>query len=449
MIIEKVKILIIDDNDSFRNACAEYLKYADFDVTSTDNAETGLKLCNKNVFKIVFVDYKMPGLDGIEFLLKLKEKTPDVDVVIITGYATIEMAVEAIKHGAYDYIPKPFHPDKLKAVIDKILEKNKLLNKKQSKALSLDLNGTPFQIIGNSPRMQEIFTLVQKVAPSDSTILILGESGTGKELIAKAIHANSHRRKKMFYTMDCGSLVESLFESELFGHVKGSFTGAIATKHGSMELAHGGTFFFDEIGNISNNVQAKILRAIQEKEIRRVGSTTTIPVDVRVISATNLDLRNAVEKGTFREDLYYRISVVPIYLPPLRERKEDIPLLIDYFIKNQNVNQKTQIDEMAPDAQELFMQYNWPGNIRELENAIERAILIEESPQITLQSLPKQIREFHDSKKRSFLSLSAVEKEHIINILTQTKWNISKAAKILEIDRKSLYAKIKKYQISR
>jgi DNA-binding NtrC family response regulator len=442
-----IKILLIDDDDVFRNACQRILQDAGYPVIEASTGEEGLQRLNDEKPNLVFVDFKMPGMNGLEFLRLLRPRALEADVVMITGYASIEMAVEAIKMGAYDYIPKPFYPDKLLAIVRKIGEKQRIL-KKAKGVLKSDFNGASLSIIGRSQAMQDIFGLVMKVAPTDSTVLIMGESGTGKELIAKAIQSNSLRRKKPFYTMDCGSLVETLFESELFGHEKGSFTGAVATKHGAFELAHGGTFFFDEIGNISLNVQAKILRAIQEKEIRRVGSATTIRVDVRVIAATNKDLRRATEEGTFREDLFYRISVIPVYLPALRDRSEDIPLLVEHFIEKYNSRRHEKIVKVSDEVMELFMKYRWPGNVRELENTIERAFVIEDTDTITESSLPPHLVRRPEGDSGIKPTLESVEKNHIEKVLHENQWNISLTARQLGIDRKTLYDKIKKFRLN-
>jgi DNA-binding NtrC family response regulator len=452
ILMSKTHVLIVDDDDTIRNGCQLLLKNEGYSVVATSDPREGLRLVKEKNFPIVFVDYKMPKMTGIEFLRQIRQQNPNTDVVMITGFASIEMAIDAIRLGAYDYIPKPFMPDKILAVVAKLKEKHALLSGQGQGTLSLEFDGKPIVIIGKSPVMQELFRMIGKVAPTDSTVLIYGESGTGKELVAKAIHANSGRSQKAFYTMDCGSLVESLFESELFGHVKGSFTGATATKHGAFELANGGTFFFDEIGNISLNIQAKILRAIQEREIKRIGDTKPIAVDVRVIAATNLDLRRAVEEGIFREDLYYRLSVIPIRLPALRERKGDIPLLTEYFIEKHSRRKGMHtVKSISAEALGAMQNYSWPGNVREMENVIERAVIIEESEEISLSSLPGYLRKTKEKDEKNDdlkqLPLAEIEKEHIGKVLGATKRNISQTAKILGIDRKTLYDKIKKYDL--
>jgi len=445
-----LKILVVDDDESIRISFKQVLAKDGHQATIVENGNLALEQVKKNQFDLAFVDLKMPGIDGIEVLKQIRNLSHKTDVVIITGFGTVATAVEAMKYGAYDYIQKPFPVETIRQVINKIVEKRAILKDVRSKQLKFDRNGQIETIIGESPRMLEVYDLVQKVAPTDSTVLITGETGTGKELIAKAIHFNSLRKNKPFLTVDCSSLVETLFESELFGHVKGSFTGAIATKHGSFELANGGSFFFDEIGNISLNIQAKILRAIQEREIKRVGATETIKVDVRVIAATNTNLRQSVEDGTFREDLFYRISVIPIHLPPLRERKEDIIPLAKHFLDKYNQRRSKALKGFSSRAKEIFLNYNWQGNVRELENVVERAVVIEDADEVTVASLPSHIRgaeNLSEPPDQEIKSLGQLEKEHIIRTLKATDGNRSKTARLLGIDRKTLYDKIKRYGI--
>jgi len=444
----EAKILVVDDDEMYRQTYSMILSRAGYDVSEAADGKSGLAKFKSGDYEIVFVDYRMPDMDGIEFLRQARALNQTIDIVLITAFASIKNAVEAIKLGAFDYLDKPTSREKLLSLIERIIERRKLLHGAAHKALNLTLDDDDNNIIGESPKMREIFGVISKIAPTDSTVLILGESGVGKEVLAKAIHANSLRKSKPFFTMDCGTLVESLVESELFGHTKGSFTGASATKRGAFELAHTGTFFFDEIGNISTNVQAKVLRAIQEKEIRRVGGTDTIHVDVRIIAATNLDLYAAVKEGRFREDLYYRLSVIPIYLPPLRERRQDIPLLTEHFIRRYgNKRRGRPIKSITDRALDALVNYHWPGNIRELQNAIERAMVIEEDSVIHRSSLPLQTRGESQAVVDELRSLRDVEKAHIENVLHFTEYNISRAARILQIDRKTLYDKIKKYDL--
>ena len=452
MVINGLKILVADDDESIRYSLNKVFEKENHKSVLVEDGMRALEVMEENSFDLAFIDLKMPKIGGMDVLRSIRKNHPKTDVVIITGYSTVETAVKAIKYGAYDYIPKPFSLESIRQILEKIVKKNGILNTASSQPLKFNRDGQVETIIGESPRMTEVYELVQKVAPTDSTVLITGETGTGKELIAKAIHFNSLRKDKPFLTVDCSSLVETLFESELFGHVRGSFTGAVATKHGSFELANGGTFFFDEIGNISLNIQAKILRAIQEREIKRVGATETIKVDVRVIAATNKNLRQAVEEGAFREDLFYRISVIPIHLPSLKERKVDVMSLANHFLAKYNQKRKRDFQGFSPSAKKIFMDYSWPGNVRELENVIERAVVIEDYHEITASSLPSHLQNIKNDvieKKTDMQSLEQMERNHILNVLEQTSWNRSKSALILGIDRKTLYDKIKKYNLKK
>jgi len=449
MVTAKPKILVADDDEVIRISFQQLLNKEEVETEIVENGKCALEVLSQQKFDLAFVDLMMPEMGGMEILKIIRENYPLTKVVVITGFGTINNAVDAMKHGAVDFIQKPFTPNQIRDILKLYLYKRKK-STASLKQLQFSRDGQIETIIGVSPLMGEIYDLVLKVAPTDSTVLITGETGTGKELIAKAIHFNSLRKDKPFLTVDCCSLVETLFESELFGHVKGSFTGATATKHGSFELANGGTFFFDEIGNISLNIQAKILRAIQEREIKRVGDTETIKVDVRVIAATNKDLKKAVEEGAFREDLFYRLSVIPIHLPSLRERTEDIIPLAEHFLEKYNQKRKKSLAGFRDDVKELFLKYHWPGNVRELENVVERAVVIEDDKVITLSSLPSHIRNLGRSRKivgAKLKSLDELEKEHIQSVLKETNWNRSKAARILGIDRKTLYEKLRRYEI--
>ncbi|MEE4310926.1 MAG: sigma-54 dependent transcriptional regulator [candidate division KSB1 bacterium] len=452
MALKSFNILVADDEEIIRTGIQQILVKDGHKLFLAMDGIEALKKASECHIDIAFVDLKMPKKNGLEVLNEIKIKSPSTEVVIITGYATVETAVDAMKNGAYDYISKPFTPNTIRLVLQKIQEKHTLLTDSVKQDITLEFNDSHDVIVGSSVRMLQTYELIHKVAPTDSTILITGESGTGKELIAKAIHHNSLRRGKPFLTVDCGSLVETLFESELFGHIKGSFTGAVATKHGSFELAHKGSFFFDEISNISLSIQAKILRAIQEKEIKRVGATETIKVDVRVIAATNEDLRSLVEQGTFREDLFYRLSVIPIHLPPLRERKDDIIALTTHFLQKYNKRRDRNIRGISDRVRNLLLNYQWPGNVRELENVMERAVVIEDSDQITFSSLPGHIKN-EEMNTRGFEAsvrpLEEIEMDYISKALKMTNWNRSKTARLLGIDRKTLYDKIKKYNIQK
>jgi DNA-binding NtrC family response regulator len=373
---------------------------------------------------------------------------PGLTILIITGYPSIETAVKAIKLGAYDYVTKPFTPDVLRMAVNRALERKSLVTENQHLRQQLSMKNEDDTIIGQSESMHNLYELVRRTAPTDSTVLITGESGTGKELIARAIHDYSLRNEREFVTVDCSALVETLLESELFGHVKGSFTGAIQAKYGSFELANGGTFFFDEIGNLSLDIQAKLLRVIQEKEIKPVGGEKTIKIDVRIIAATNQDLRKAISQKSFREDLYYRLNVVPIHLPPLRDRKEDIPLLVNHFLKRYNKKREVPVTRVEPGTTKLLMSYDWPGNVRELENGIERALILEDGDALLPRCFPWLVEQGQmriPTGNGKIYGLEELEKEHIERVLGETKGHKGKTANLLGIDRKTLYQKIKKY----
>lgn len=446
----QANILVIDDQESMRDSCQQTLSRSGYCVETAENGEKGLEILKKTSHDLVILDLKMPGLNGLEVLGKIKEDDPEIVVVVITGHATIESAVEAMKKGAYDFIPKPFVPESLRVIVKRALNsreltlENVLLRNELKAGLGSDI------IIGSDKSMKAIEQLVKKVGPTDATVLITGQSGTGKEVIARAVHRCSDRNNKPFVAVDCGSLVESLFESELFGHVKGSFTGAVATKYGRFELANGGTLFFDEIGNVSLNVQTKLLRVLQEREITKVGNSQIVKVDVRIIAATNKDLSEAVKAGTFRDDLFYRLSVVPITLPPLCERRGDIPLLANNFLAKYNKKRGRNIKAISDRAMKALVEYDWPGNVRELENAIERAIVLTESDVIEpadllYYGLTVEASSEADSSKNK--RLVDVEKEHIMKTLRTFDGHKGKTAEALGVDRKTLRTKLRTYGI--
>jgi DNA-binding NtrC family response regulator len=448
---EPANILIIDDEESVRDSCTHALYKKGYRVKAAKDGNEGLKAFKEELFHLVLLDLKMPGLNGMEVLSKIKEENPETPVVIITGFASIESAVEAMKRGACDYLAKPFSPEELRVVVKKALESRKIYFENLSLREELESLTEFDMVIGKSDAMHRVMDIVKRVSVSDSTVLLTGESGTGKELLAREIHKHSFRKEAPFVVVDCGALVETLFESELFGHVKGSFTGAHQTKHGRFEVANGGTIFLDEISNISLNIQAKLLRVIQEREVSRIGSTKLIKVDVRILAATNENLADLVRKGKFREDLFYRLSVVPINLPPLRERKEDVPSLVDNFLKKYNKKAKKNIKKISPAVKKALMEYDWPGNIRELENTIERAVVLSRSNEIELEDLV-----YHgigssltplDPIGGNYKTLEGIEKDYIMLVLQAQHGNKSKTAKILGVDRKTLLAKIKKFNI--
>jgi DNA-binding NtrC family response regulator len=450
-VTDKGNILIIDDDPAIRDSCGQVLKRERYKVNEAQDGTEGLRLFKKESFDVVFLDLKLPGLDGMEVLSKIKEENPETPVVIITGYASIKSVVEAMNRGAFNYLAKPFSPEELRLVTDKALKSKKLFFENIYLRQELEKKAEFEMIVGKSRTMQEILDIVTRVAPTDSTVLISGESGTGKELLAHEFHNHSPRRNAPFVVVDCGALVETLFESELFGHVKGSFTGAHETKHGRFEVANGGTIFLDEISNISLNIQAKLLRVIQEREVTRIGSTKPIKVDVRILAATNENLADLVRKEKFREDLFYRLSVVPLHLPPLRERKEDIPLLVEHFLEKYNRRTRKNISSISPEVKKALMEYDWPGNIRELENTIERAVVLSKGNEIEVESLVYHgisagSSLFHPAGGK-FKTLEDIEKEYIKAVLQAQYGNKSKTAKILRIDRKTLMAKVRKYKI--
>jgi DNA-binding NtrC family response regulator len=443
-----MNILVIDDEEVIRDSCKQILSSDGYNVATAEDGEIGLKMMQENIYDILILDLKMPKMNGMEVLRIVKEKYPETIVIVITGYATVESAVEAMKLGAYDYIPKPFTLDEFRIIVQRAVEKKKLIAENVFLKEQLIVKDESEIIIGGNKKMREIFRLIKKVAPTDSTVLIYGESGTGKELIAKAIHHYSLRKDAPFVVVDCGSLAENLIESELFGHVKGSFTGAISTKYGRFEIANGGTIFLDEISNIGLETQRKLLRVIQEREIIKVGDTNPIKIDVRIISATNKDLKKEIKDGKFREDLFYRLNVVPIYLPPLRDRKDDIPALVNHFINKYCKKRKKKIPQISEDAMKILIEYDWPGNIRELENAIERVIVLTENNVIQASdfSFLKQTSNGLE-KNTKIKTIKEIEKEYIEKILKITNYQKSKTAKLLGIDRKTLYRKMKEYNI--
>ncbi len=448
---EKANILVIDDDESIRDSCSQVFKKDGNTVKTAKDGTDGLKLFTKEFFHVVLLDLKMPGPTGMEVLSKIKEENPATPVIIITGYATIESAVEAIKRGASDYLAKPFTPEQLRVVTNKALKSRKILLENIYLRGELKKKSEFDRIIGKSKAMKKVLDVVERVCSSESTVLITGESGTGKELLAREIHNHSPRKNAPFVVVDCGALVETLFESELFGHVRGSFTGAYETKHGRFEVANGGTIFLDEISNISLNIQANLLRVIQEREITRVGSTKPIKVNVRILAATNENLEDLVRNGKFREDLFYRLSVVPIHLPSLRERKEDIPLLLEHFLQKYNRITKKKINNISSEVKKALIGYDWPGNIRELENTIERAVVLSKGDEIELEDLMyhgiSSTPSLFHMVRGKYQTLDDIEKEYIKTVLLTHQGNQSKTAKILGIDRKTLWAKIKKYEI--
>lgn len=447
---KKPEVLVVDDEAVVRAGISRVLAQQDLSIHTAADGSEALAIMAQHPINIVLLDIKMPGMDGMEVLKHLRATYPDTVVIMITGHPTIQSAVECTKLGALDYLVKPFRVDDLETLIIKAQEQAILAMESEAAPEEEETFGDVPYIVGNSQAIREVFSTIRRAAPSDSTVLLTGESGTGKELVARAIHTLSDRANKEFVPVDCSALVESLLESELFGHVKGSFTGAFQTKHGLFELANHGTFFFDEISNLSLNIQAKLLRVIQEREFMKVGSQKRIKLDIRIVASSNRDLKEAIKEGAFREDLYYRLSVVPIKLPPLRDRTGDVPLLVDHFLKLHSQKRNGRQRSVSKRALEMLSAYSWPGNVRELEHTIERILILEDCDVIEPEHLPAFISqrqgEFQVFSEESF-SLEELEKRYIQFVLRQTKGKRQETARILGINRKTLAAKIKKYDL--
>ncbi|MGA2667861.1 MAG: sigma-54 dependent transcriptional regulator [Ignavibacteria bacterium] len=460
----KANILIVDDEEVVCKSCEKVFKRAGHDVQYVLSGKEAIRVLETQTFDVVFTDLKMMDIGGMEVLQTVKQKYPDTIVVIITGYATIASAVETMRYGAFDYLPKPFTPSELLAVLDRAMEKRRLI---QITSSTYDYSAdTGFQgLIGRSPRIAEVYNLISKVAQTDSTVLIIGESGTGKDLTAKAIHNLSDRKDNKFFAIDVSTLSSTILESELFGHVKGSFTGAYANREGVFEVADNGTIFLDEIGNLPLETQSRLLRVLQEKEFIPVGSTTVKKVDVRLIFATNQNLKQLVIDGKFREDLFYRLNVFPIKLPSLRERREDIAELTMHFLKKYCEKIGREVPSINIDAMEMLVNYHWPGNVRELEHTIERLTILMEGNEITpahisnalfktetysKSSVPRNIYELNALKKRiRESSILEIEKLFILESLIKNDWNISRAAQDVHMQRSNFQSLMKKYNITK
>jgi DNA-binding NtrC family response regulator len=456
----KGRILLVDDEDIVLRSCQRILG-GDYEIDTARDGLAALGMVNEKDYDVLVLDIKMPRMDGIEVLRRVKEARPDVDVIMVTGLHEIGTAVKAMKLGALDYLPKPFEPEELQLAVGRAFDRRAAL--RGPGADGEDESRYHFEnIIGDSAAMQAVFRLVARCAPTNSTVMLRGESGTGKELIARAIHYNSLRKEQPFVPVDCTSLSESLLESELFGHVKGSFTGAIANKKGLFEMADGGTLFLDEIGNITLSTQAKLLRFIEEREFKAVGDTRTQKVDIRLITATNKDLEGMVADGEFREDLYYRINIFPIEIPPLRNRRDDIPALANHFLKQVSKEMSQPASEFSPGALNLLMNHDWPGNVRELENVVERAVILASGdvirqghlvdimgmlPQIDLD-VPRTSEELKQLKKTvRQKSVESVEKQFVLGALKRNGWNVTRAAEETGMQRSNFQALMAKYDI--
>ena len=450
------RVLIVDDEESFRHMLSVILIKEGYEVDTSSNGEEGLQKASASPFDQILCDIRMPRMDGLVFLKEIKKTGAETTVIMMSAYGTVDTAIEAMKLGAYDYISKPFKPDEIILTLRKSEEReqlrreNQLLRKEVGKEYSFE------NIVSKNEKMQKMFDVIKKVSQYKSTVLITGESGTGKELVARALHYNSDRSQNPFIAVNCGAIPENLLESELFGHAKGAFTDAIRTKKGLFEEADGGTLFLDEIGELPGQLQVKLLRVLQEGEIRRIGESKPIQIDVRIVAATVKDLSKEVNEGHFREDLFYRLNVLPIHIPPLRERKEDIPLLIQHFIGKYNQTMNKNVADVDHNAMDTLMNYKWYGNVRELENTIERAIVLSEKNNIELENLPIEIQNFKEEFQLEVLSeeeysIKKASKSLEVNLikkaLRRTKGNHTHAARLLEISHRALLYKIKEYGI--
>jgi len=459
----KARILVVDDEEIVIRSCLRILgDDGDYEAEAVQGGFEALRKIDEGHFDVLILDIMMPRMDGLEVLQRVKETHPDIDVIMVTGLSQIETAVRSMKLGAFDYLPKPFDPDELKRVVKRALERRQLLQENLELRNEVSSKYRFENIIGSSPQMQNVYRLIAKCAPTNSTILLTGESGTGKELIARAIHYNSLRKDKPFVTVDCNSLSENLLESEMFGHVKGSFTGAVVNKKGMFEVVDGGTLFLDEIGNISLATQAKLLRVIQEREFRAVGDTRTQSANFRLLTATNKDLKAMVADGTFREDLFYRINIFPIHVPPLRERRDDIPPLAFRFLKVFSEELGKTVTEFSEGAMSALVHHDWPGNVRELENAIHRAVIlatdntvrqahlaniIDMLPRLDLD-VPRTSDELKRIKKVAReKSVESIEKLFVLEALKRNAWNVTNSAEETGMQRANFQALMKKYDI--
>ena len=440
------KLLIVDDELSVRDSLAKWFTEEGYDVATAENANEALTRVAQQGFDVALVDIKMRGTDGIELQRRLHEICPEMLVIIMTGYASVETAIAALKNGAYDYVNKPLDPDEIAHLVTKAVSHRRTQEENTRLKETVAEIARPSDIVGQGAAMKRVFDAIETVAPTDATVLVTGESGTGKELVARAIHAGSPRRFHPLVVIHCGALTETLLESELFGHEKGAFTGAQYRKKGKFEIAEGGTVFLDEIGDISLKTQTDLLRVLQEREIVRVGGNQTIKVDFRVVAATNKDLEQLIEEGKFRPDLYYRLNVFHIEMPPLRDRREDIPALVDHFVRKFSREMGKKITRVSPAAMNALQQYNWPGNVRELENAVERAMVVAQEPELREGDFTLKAKNGAGlGVVGDVRSLEDVERAHILRVLGECSGNQTRTAEVLGIDRVTLHHKLKKY----
>jgi len=451
-------ILVVDDDTVARDLLVEALRKEGYDVEGAADGAEAIERGRQKRFDLVLTDFRMGAVDGIAVLRDFKQRSPDTSIVLLTAFGSMEGAIEAIKQGAYDYLAKPFKKEEIKLVVQRSLEHSRLVRENARFREELRGREEMSPLVGSSPPMLEVYKLIARVSAGKSTVLLEGESGTGKELVAHAIHSNSPRRDRPFVPINCASLADTLLESELFGHERGAFTGAFSVKQGLFESAHDGTIFLDEIGDIGSALQVKLLRVIQEQEVRRVGGTASLKVDVRVIAATNRDLAALVKEGRFRDDLFYRLNVVRIVLPPLRERREDIPMLAQHSLQKFASANAQPIRGFIPDTIALLQRYHWPGNVRELENVIERAVSLAHGPLVLPEDLPETIRTAGagplddkvgkaSERDDTLATLDEMAKRHLVRVLEETGGNKVRAAKILGIDRRTLYRMAERYGV--
>jgi len=445
---QSVNIMVVDDEEIVRDSLTGWLEEDGYVVEAVESGKKALERLAAKSWNLMLVDLKMPGMDGIQLMDEVHKTNPEMLVIIMTAYATVDTAVKAMKKGAYDYFVKPFNPDDISLTIRKIVDHHKLVEENLFLRKELKKQYKLRDMISKNEKMLEIFELARTVANSGSTVLIQGESGTGKELLARAIHDESPRSDAPFISVSCASLTESLLETELFGHEKGAFTGAASIHRGKLELAQDGTLFLDEIGDISLKLQMDLLRVLEQREFRRVGGSELIAISSRILAATNRDLKKAIEEGRFRADLYYRLNVISIHIPPLRERREDIPLLVDHFIEKFNIEMGKRIMGATEEAVRILMANDWPGNARELRNIIERAMVVAKGNVITESDIRVPSTTPGETNTRT-KSLEEIEKDHILAVLMENRWNIARSAHTLDIDRVTLYNKIRKFELKK
>jgi DNA-binding NtrC family response regulator len=453
-----LNLLIVDDERSIREACREVAQSLGFNAYSADSAEHAFRMLDSEAFDAVLLDLRLPGAGGLDALHRIKERRPDAIVIVVTGYGTVQSAVQAMKNGAYDYVTKPFSVDELKLLLERVSSHLKLKSENRMLREKVKSKQGFAGIVGGAPEMEKLYRIIAKAANSAHPVLILGESGTGKEMVARSIHYSGPFRDKPFIPVDCGSLVPTLIESELFGYVKGAFTGANQTKDGLMAMAEGGTIFLDEVGELPVDLQAKMLRAIQEKEIRPVGSTRRVPINIRILAATNRDLEQAVMQGTFRRDLYFRLNVLSLRIPPLRERRQDIPLLIAHFMERM-VRTSGQEKTLSDDALKALLAHDWPGNVRELENCLERAYAFTSGPLIRAADFPREIANLRLPESSNgngngngdghakIIPIAELEKQTILSAIAELNGDKLQAARLLGIGKTTLYRKLKDYAL--